>query len=555
MRSCVLSLSLCLITVACGEETTPSTPTPTVEPPPDPVPPPEPAAEPPAPPPPDSRIEPVGPYQADVGRDCDGLPALGLTTAEGLCVGIALHADVPAIAAEGGRFRPRTIAQDPVRDTVFWIADNGARRARAGRLWRIERGADGAWSARAILRRLDRPHQVRVGPEGRLYVGEVHRIIAIDPAADDPAATLAVVIDDLPFALPNRPVRFHPLKAFVFSPTGDVVLNMGSGTDRCLEHVALDRCADETEHWAGIWRFRYLGEGRYADRPEYVAQGLRNSVALAAHPSGTILQGENAVDYREPDSPHEELNVIRDGRHYGWPYCFDRDGRDPDWAHSSFGCDPATNPEYEPPRLLLPPHGAPLDLLFYTGPLAPISGRLLVSYHGYRDLGHRVLAYPIDARGIPPIDATASDVIVGWEAGDRGPRGAPVGMTQARDGSVWLVEDNNGTVLRLARDAYAAHRAGGPAIGSVAPEPDPGFASVHREVFAVRCAPCHEFLRGEPADAFGALWREGWLREEDGRTRIEVQLDRAGPRPMPPDGPLSPAQARAVREWLRTRAP
>ena len=91
---------------------------------------------------------------------------------------------------------------------------------------------------------------------------------------------------------------------------------------------------------------------------------------------------------------------------------------------------------------------------------APQHG-LLISLHGYRTLGHRLIALPVNAEGLPSPTATPEDIISGWEASDTKPKGTPVALTVARDASVWLVEDNNGTVLRLGQDAWAASRVAG----------------------------------------------------------------------------------------------
>ena len=217
------------------------------------------------------------------------------------------------------------------------------------------------------------------------------------------------------------------------------------------------------------------------------------------------------------------------------------------------------NPEDEPPHALLPPHGAPLDMLYYQGSALPgLEGALLISYHGYRPTGHRVLAYDVDTRGVPARAPTARDVIVDWEAGDTGPRGSPVGMTQARDGSVWLVEDVNGTVLRLAVDRYAEHRAPSGAQADPSPTPAAGavsaaFEEVYSRVLQPRCSPCHDHLTGGAATALAGMRREGWLRREGGRLRLSARLDRASDRPMPPDGPLSNSQRALLTAWLASR--
>jgi glucose/arabinose dehydrogenase len=340
----------------------------------------------------------------------------------------------------------------------------------------------------------------------------------------------------------------------VFTPGWDVVLNMGSGTDRCLESLPADRCHDEEEHTAALWRYRYLGERRWAAEPEHLAHGLRNSVALVAHGSGTILQGENGSDFREADRPHEELNVVEAGRHYGWPYCYEREERDPEWAHSSFACDPRRNPTYAPPHLLLPAHGAPLGMMYYEGARLPeLAGELLIALHGHRDGGHRVLALDVDARGVPAADAQLREVIAGWDPSESGPRGAPVDMTTASDGSVWLVEDTNGTVLRLSTDAYAPSLAAGPTPGEPELEADPAFVTLHRDVLRPRCSACHDHLAGDAESALRGLSRQGWLAIDEGEPRMWQRVRDGAERPMPPDRPLPASERAALRRWLDAR--
>ena len=514
------------------------------------------------PPPPDSRIERMGPYQVDVGRDCDGWPHLSLTTLSGTCVGLVVHGEHPAVVAAGGHFRPRTLVEDPSIDGVFWVIDAGARRSRAGRLYRLDAREPVPTMVR-ILDRLDRPHGSAIGPDGWLYVGEVQRIVRFDPRADDVRASRQVVIDDLPTQIPGRDrIRFHPLRSFVFTPEWDIVTNMGSSTDHCDESSSEPRCHDEADHTAALWRFTHVlsdGVHGWEPTPRYVAHGLRNSVALVAHRTGTILQGENGTDLSDPELPHEELNLIEEGRHYGWPYCYDRSERDVRWAHATFSCDRSANPSYAPPLVLLPGHGAPLGMRYYgEGPLAAslpgTSESLLIALHGYRALGHRVLALPVDARGVPDPASELVEVIAGWDASETGPRGSPVDMTVARDGSVWLAEDTNGTILRLAVDAHAASRVevhgreGGPV-----PHADPAFVALHRDVLLPRCAHCHDVLGGDADRALAAITREGWLTEDHGVLRLWDRVRPDAPQRMPLDGTLSPAETAAIEAWLTAR--
>jgi glucose/arabinose dehydrogenase len=102
------------------------------------------------------------------------------------------------------------------------------------------------------------------------------------------------------------------------------------------------------------------------------------------------------------------------------------------------------------PTMLLPPHAAPLGMLRYQGAGIPgLAGQLVIGYHGYRKLGHRIVAMPVAAIGRPR--AKTHDVVWHWEAGAGMPQGAPVALAEMSDGSVLITEDQNGTLLRLTR--------------------------------------------------------------------------------------------------------
>jgi glucose/arabinose dehydrogenase len=103
------------------------------------------------------------------------------------------------------------------------------------------------------------------------------------------------------------------------------------------------------------------------------------------------------------------------------------------------------------PDLLLPPHAAPLGLLYYAGNKLPgLTGRLIIPLHGYRDGGHRIASLAIDADGRPK--GQLADLVWGWDKTPGShPQGAPVAAAAMRDGSILITEDLNGTLLRLSR--------------------------------------------------------------------------------------------------------
>ena len=106
---------------------------------------------------------------------------------------------------------------------------------------------------------------------------------------------------------------------------------------------------------------------------------------------------------------------------------------------------------FRSPLRLLPAHAAPLGMTWYFGKLLPSEyhGALIVGYHGYRKTGHRIVAFPADARGLLQSDPV--ELISGWDAQDGGPMGAPTDIKVGADGAIYLTEDRNGTVLRLSK--------------------------------------------------------------------------------------------------------
>ena len=87
----------------------------------------------------------------------------------------------------------------------------------------------------------------------------------------------------------------------------------------------------------------------------------------------------------------------------------------------------------------VPAHAAPLGIAYWNGGLT-------VGYHGYRDHGHRLVWFPIDAEGRP--QNQPQELVFDWEK----PDGTQVDLKAGADGALYLTEDHNGTVLRLVKE-------------------------------------------------------------------------------------------------------
>jgi glucose/arabinose dehydrogenase len=412
------------------------------------------------------------------GTTCDGWPRAQIGMAAGYCAGI--------VVAPPEEFGKRTIRMPRVLVALpggkdFLVTDVGNWDGPGGKVFRItaERGRPAVITP--VLTGLYMPHGMVRGPDGKVYVNEQGRIFRFDPAAADPQATIETVIADLP----DTRVHFslHPLSAFIFDGNKDLLVAVGAPSDQCLTKdgkldgttfCAQSEGADKT---AAVRRYAYQGGGKWSPSFTVLAQGLRNSVAMVRHSSGTLLQAENGMDFAPADSPFEELNVLHQGAHYGWPYCYEMTGANPAWGPAHvMDC---TSAAHTPPVRLLPPHGAPLGMLYYDGAMFPqLRGKLLVSLHGYRVAGARLAAFAVDRRGIPlltpnahydayagpegdqtvslPYTGPASEPLLltpGWNnVSGVHPLGAPLGLAVAEDGAIWVAEDRNATILRIARD-------------------------------------------------------------------------------------------------------
>src|SRR5437870_13868484 len=94
-------------------------------------------------------------------------------------------------------------------------------------------------------------------------------------------------------------------------------------------------------------------------------RGLRNSVGLAFHPTtGELLANNNDRDNLGDNVPPEHLNILKDGRWYGWPQCYLPNQPNPEFTGAA--CSGV-----EPPALTVQAHSAPLGLAFYTGARFP----------------------------------------------------------------------------------------------------------------------------------------------------------------------------------------
>lgn len=375
---------------------------------------------------------------------CDGLPRIDVTTPAGFCVGLVAQ-DLTY---------PRGVL--PLKNGDLLVADLGGWVENRGTVWLLKKTTSG-YQKHKLLEKLDRPNAIVRGPDGLIYVGLVGRIMRFD--LRDPKTTLTDVVggNSQVSALPGT--GRHPLTAMIFDRHGDLYVNVGSSTDHCEQENNQapnpGQVCPETQgdNPRGVIR-KYTMQWPTGTVKNWVnyAFGLRNSMALAFQPNSDILwQAENSRDAihrampglaNDNDLPHDELNRVVQGAHYGWPTCFDNNLSSPEYPQSD--CS-----RFKAPVRLLPAHAAPLGMVFYEGLQFPAAFRqsLIIAYHGYRSHGHRIVALMADDTGAPL--GKKIDLVSGWGARKDQAMGAPVDIKMGTDGALYLAEDRNGTILTV----------------------------------------------------------------------------------------------------------
>jgi len=273
---------------------------------------------------------------------------------------------------------------------------------------------------------LDRPHGLDFY-HGDLYVAETGKVVRLRDSDDDLRADQKYIISgDLPAG------GGHWTRSLLADGLGNLYVSVGSDCNACLE---------EDPRRATVLKISTAGgQGRI------FAFGLRNSVGLALDPvDGEIWASDNGRDLLGDDLPPDEINLLRDGGDYGWPYCYGRRVPDPELG-SELRCRQTLPSEVD-----LPAHSAPLGIAFGDGLKAEpwIRQSLLVAYHGSWNrtvpTGYKVVAIPFQ-QGRPV--APPRNLLRGWLVNGRA-WGRPVAPLVGPDGVLYLSDDLAGVIYRI----------------------------------------------------------------------------------------------------------
>ncbi|PYP27712.1 MAG: hypothetical protein DMD55_07755 [Gemmatimonadetes bacterium] len=252
-----------------------------------------------------------------------------------------------------------------------------------------------------------------------LYFAQETAVKRLDPGA----ATPVTVVSGLP---PGG----HSTRTIAFGPDNLMYVAVGSSCNVC----------DDPPPRAAVTRYNLDGSGAHT-----FATGLRNSVGLAFNPgSGQLWANNNDRDYLGDDLPPEHLNILQDGKWYGWPQCYLPNQPNPEYSGAN--CS-----NVEPPALTVQAHSAPLGLTFYTGTKFPAEyqGDAFMTYHGSWNRSVPTGAKVVRVRVQNGRPNAVEDFVTGWQLSDGSRWGRPVAVVTAADGALLISDDAGGRIWRV----------------------------------------------------------------------------------------------------------
>ncbi len=327
---------------------------------------------------------------------------------------------------------PRVLSYAPSGNLI--VAEMGANRV----VELVDTNNDGrADTTEVVIAGLNQPHGIEFKCEAnnkcKIYIAETNQVAEYDYDAIKLKATNKKKLVDLPSD------GGHSTRTLLFMPTpneDNLLIAVGSSCNVCNE---------KDERRAKILKYN-IKTKRLTD----FTTGLRNSVFMEIHPvTGDIWATEMGRDLLGDNIPPDEINIIKDGKWYGWPWFYGKNIED-------FKFSPNARPSFAeepiPSYIDLQAHSAPLGLAFFPEEGWPEDywHNMLVSYHGSWNrsvpTGYKVVRFKLDSKG--KVLGGPEDFISGWLTND-GALGRPVDIIIQPGGKIYISDDKAGVIYKV----------------------------------------------------------------------------------------------------------
>jgi glucose/arabinose dehydrogenase len=356
--------------------------------------------------------------------------------------------------------QPRLIRVAPNGD--IFIAESWAGRIR---VLRPSEGADKVTDNEVFASGLTLPFGIAFYPHGEnpqwVYIANTDSIVRLPYRNGDLHASA-----DAEVIVPSLPTGGHWTRDIAFTQDDlKMFVSVGSASNAAESTAAFNATSprqwlsylyhriknillstslnDETER-ASILEFTPKGEGRRT-----YASGIRNCVGMAVNSTtGELWCSTNERDGLGDDLPPDYITRVRENGFYGWPWYYIGAFEDPHHVNAR----PDLRDKCIVPDILIQPHSASLQMMFYTGEQFPpeYRGNVFAAEHGSwnraKRTGYKIIR-AIVKEGVPT--GIYEDFVTGFVIDDTRVWGRPVGIAQAKDGSLLFSDDGNGTIWRV----------------------------------------------------------------------------------------------------------
>ena len=197
---------------------------------------------------------------------------------------------------------------------------------------------------------------------------------------------------------------------------------------------------------ATVLEFNPDGSGRRT----YVS-GIRNAVGLAVQPqTGQLWASVNERDGLGDNLVPDYITSLNDGDFFGWPWFYMGGHQDPRHA----GKHPELKSRVRTPDVLLQPHSASLQMVFYTADAFAPEHRNSI-YAAFHGSWNRTLRTGYKVVRVPMQDGKATgeyeDFLTGFVTPEGQVWGRPVGVAVGSDGALLVSDDATNSIWRVAR--------------------------------------------------------------------------------------------------------
>jgi glucose/arabinose dehydrogenase len=334
---------------------------------------------------------------------------------------------------------------------------------------------------------LENPRLMRTAPNGDIFLAESQagRVRVFRGLTSDGKPELSAVFASglkKPYGINFYPPGPNPQWVYVSEPGAVRRFAYQNGSLKASgdpEHIA--DLPDGKGHWTrdiqfspdGKKMFVAVGSASNSDDPDTTPREKNRADILVFNPDGSGMQvyaygirnaggglalnpqtGELWCSVNERDALGDNLvpdyiTHVEMGGFYGWPWWYIGAHQDP--THQ--GKHPELKDKVIVPDVLLQPHNASLEFIFYQGKQFPAEyqGDIFASEHGSWNksvrAGYEVIRVPLHQSG--RASGEYEDFVTGFVLDDGKVWGRPVGITVAPDGSLLVSDDGSGSIWRI----------------------------------------------------------------------------------------------------------